>query len=1051
MAATQRKPASSTKKTSSKKTSTSRSGSSGRKKGTTGKNSGHQRNNQYGMSRYKDEITIVITLVVAVILVLSNFNLSGSVGSFINRFTFGMFGLLAYILPYLLFFGIAFHISNKGNYTAIIKLVSSICLVCVVAAFIQLVTMDYNSEWKIFNYYTASASNKNGGGFIGGLIYSIMYPLFGFAGTLVILLAIMTLLIMFITERLLFASLGKKSAVKYKEMKARRVEVKKAREEAYYSEEYNDYSDEDEIYEETEPRQIRRGNVKNADKSIPLDSSKSKKGERKKKAKTFTFPGVGTNIDASEQNQETMSNDNIEPIHTAAEGTAVTTPSAPLDEVKPFDFDSIPIYRGDQSNYDYNDTPIYKEEMKRKFSQKKDYDIKKLAEQIMNESFDDNSTKVDKKATLASTDVEETKTTLADNVLDGTMRLDSMSSMNDSTRDQSQIQDQTLKLDSNENEQVSDNFGHDVVYKEETRYSNEADEADELESTTSNDQLEEDNYDNFRVDLKALENEEVDEVFSHSSNLEANQLLTPNQEGDVSSNINHKDHGEKKEITDTTQVETAIEEVEEEFVYEFPPLELLARPKKSSKGVSNGELKETAIKLQQTLQSFGVGVTITNVSCGPAVTRYELQPEQGVKVSKITNLADDIKLNLAAADIRIEAPIPGKAAVGIEVPNKENSAVMFRELIEGKEFMEHGSNLAFAVGKDIGGQVVVTDIAKMPHLLIAGATGSGKSVCINTLIMSILYKAHPDDVKLIMVDPKVVELSVYNGIPHLLIPVVTDPKKASAALNWAVMEMTDRYNRFAELGVRDIKGYNAKIEKVEEYNDEKFKKMPQIVIIVDELADLMMVAPGEVEDAICRLAQMARAAGIHLIIATQRPSVNVITGLIKANVPSRIAFSVSSAIDSRTIIDGSGAEKLLGKGDMLFFPSGYPKPVRIQGAFVSDKEVSEVVEFLSSQRSKPSYNEDITNKITSSPSSEGSTAPANDRDDYFVEAGKFIIEKDKASIGMLQRVYKIGFNRAARIMDQLYEAGVVGPEEGTKPRKVLMSEEEFEQYIDEYV
>ena len=368
------------------------------------------------------------------------------------------------------------------------------------------------------------------------------------------------------------------------------------------------------------------------------------------------------------------------------------------------------------------------------------------------------------------------------------------------------------------------------------------------------------------------------------------------------------------------------------------------------------------MKLQQTLQSFGVGVTITNVSCGPAVTRYELQPEQGVKVSKITNLADDIKLNLAAADIRIEAPIPGKAAVGIEVPNKENSAVMFRELIEGNEFKDHGSNLAFAVGKDIGGQIVVTDIAKMPHLLIAGATGSGKSVCINTLIMSILYKAHPDDVKLIMVDPKVVELSVYNGIPHLLIPVVTDPKKASAALNWAVMEMTERYNRFAELGVRDIKGYNTKVEKVKDYQDEKFQKMPQIVIIVDELADLMMVAPGEVEDAICRLAQMARAAGIHLIIATQRPSVNVITGLIKANVPSRIAFSVSSAIDSRTIIDGSGAEKLLGKGDMLFFPSGYPKPVRIQGAFVSDKEVGEVVEFLASQHKKPTYNEDITNK-----------------------------------------------------------------------------------------
>lgn len=1031
MAATQRKPASSTRKTPSRKTSTNRSGSSGRKKGNKGKNSGHQRNNQYGMSRYKDEITIVITLVVAVILVLSNFNLSGSVGAFINRFTFGMFGLLAYILPYLLFFGIAFHISNKGNYTATIKLVSSICLVCMVAAFIQLITVDYNSEWNIFGYYTSSAANKNGGGLIGGIIYSIMYPLFGFAGTLVILLAIMTLLLMFITERLLFASLGKKSAVKLKEMKARRVEVKKAREEAYYSEEHNDYGEDDEFYEEPEQKPLRQSRSRNIDQAIPLNSRKNVKGERKKKAKTFTFPSVDQNVEASVQNmqnQETMANDAIVPLNVSSEVPSAMTSSTPLDEVKPFDFDSIPIYRGDQSsNYDYDETPIYKEEMKRKFSQNKDYDIKKLAEQIMNESFDGNSTKVDKKTIQSTTNVEETNATPFEiNINDNTVQSEGVTS---------------------EAEQVNDEFVHNDAYKENQSYNDRA----ELESTAFDDQLEEDNFDNFRVDLKALEKEEVEEVFSNSNNQEEILPMTPDKEQNISSNVNNKDYAEKKEDSNSTQVEPVIKEVEVPFVYEFPPLELLSRPKKSSKGVSDGELKETAIKLQQTLQSFGVGVTITNVSCGPAVTRYELQPEQGVKVSKITNLADDIKLNLAAADIRIEAPIPGKAAVGIEVPNKENSAVMFRELIEGKEFKEHGSDLAFAVGKDIGGQVVVTDIAKMPHLLIAGATGSGKSVCINTLIMSILYKAHPDDVKLIMVDPKVVELSVYNGIPHLLIPVVTDPKKASAALNWAVMEMTDRYNRFAELGVRDIKGYNTKIEKVEEYNDEKFQKMPQIVIIVDELADLMMVAPGEVEDAICRLAQMARAAGIHLIIATQRPSVNVITGLIKANVPSRIAFSVSSAIDSRTIIDGSGAEKLLGKGDMLFFPSGYPKPVRIQGAFVSDKEVSEVVEFLSSQQSKPSYNEDITNKITSAPSSEGSTAPANDRDDYFVEAGKFIIEKNKASIGMLQRVYKIGFNRAARIMDQLYEAGVVGPEEGTKPRKVLMSEEEFEQFVDEYV
>ena len=490
--------------------------------------------------------------------------------------------------------------------------------------------------------------------------------------------------------------------------------------------------------------------------------------------------------------------------------------------------------------------------------------------------------------------------------------------------------------------------------------------------------------------------------------------------------------------------------------YRIPPLSLLQKGKAAT-GDSSRELKETAMRLQQTLNTFGVKVTITDISQGPSVARYELQPEQGVKVSKIVGLADDIKLNLAATDIRIEAPIPGKAAIGIEVPNKENMTVALRDLLESKEFQEFNSNIAFAVGKDIAGKTVVADIAKMPHMLIAGATGSGKSVCINTLIMSILYKAHPDDVKLIMVDPKVVELSVYNGIPHLLIPVVTDPKKASAALHWGVSEMEDRYRKFADYNVRDLKGYNKKIETMPvPEGEEAPKKMPQIVIIVDELADLMMVCPGEVEESICRLAQLARAAGIHLIIATQRPSVDVITGLIKANMPSRVAFSVSSGVDSRTILDMNGAEKLLGKGDMLFYPQGYSKPARVQGAFVSDKEVSDVVDYLKNQalgNTYSNYAEDIEEKIknigTSGGSSGSGSGGGNDRDEYFEEAARFIIDKDKASIGMLQRVLKIGFNRAARIMDQLCEYGVVGEEEGTKPRKVLMSMEQFEQLLEE--
>ena len=507
------------------------------------------------------------------------------------------------------------------------------------------------------------------------------------------------------------------------------------------------------------------------------------------------------------------------------------------------------------------------------------------------------------------------------------------------------------------------------------------------------------------------------------------------------------------------EIENGIQNIQKEIIqknevvkkeYHYPPLKLLKRGDGKSQGDSDEHLRKTAKKLQDTLHNFGVNVTVTNVSCGPTVTRYELQPEMGVKVSKIVNLADDIKLNLATPDIRIEAPIPGKAAVGIEVPNKENHAVMLRELLQSQEFQTAKSKLAFAVGKDIAGKPVVTDIAKIPHLLIAGATGSGKSVCINTLIVSILYKAKPEEVKLIMIDPKVVELSVYNGIPNLLIPVVTDPKKAAGALNWAVTEMMGRYNTFAEFGVRNLQEYNRKVDDMRiPEGEERPERMPQIVIVVDELADLMMVAPGEVEDAICRLAQLARAAGIHLIIATQRPSVNVITGLIKANMPSRIAFSVSSGVDSRTILDMNGAEKLLGKGDMLFYPQGYQKPARLQGAFVSDEEVSAIVDFLADKNPGTQYNAQIEQQVNTVSLSAGGASSGDERDVYFVDAGKFIIEKEKASIGMLQRMFKIGFNRAARIMDQLCDAGVVGPEEGTKPRKVLMSQEQFENYLEE--
>lgn len=504
----------------------------------------------------------------------------------------------------------------------------------------------------------------------------------------------------------------------------------------------------------------------------------------------------------------------------------------------------------------------------------------------------------------------------------------------------------------------------------------------------------------------------------------------------------------QKRIQEKKEEELTVDSVPEKATkpYVFPPLSLLKRSH-SQEEEKRSEIEKNAQTLKETLKSFGITVSIINVSVGPSVTRYELQPEQGVKLAKIVSLSNDIKMRLAAADIRIEAPIPGKSAVGIEVPNKNSQVVYLGDILSSPAFLENRMKLAFGVGKDIGGKVVVTDIAKMPHLLVAGATGAGKSVSINTLIMSILYRYSPEEVRMIMVDPKVVELQVYNGIPHLLIPVVTDPKKAAAALNWAVAEMTSRYKKFAAYGVRDLSGYNEKIRGITEEEREKegLSVLPQILIIIDELADLMMVSASEVEDAIVRLTQLARACGMHLIIATQRPSVNVITGLIKANVPSRIAFSVSSGVDSRTIIDMNGAEKLLGKGDMLFFPQNLPKPIRVQGAFVSDEEVAKVTEFLKSQ-GEAEYNHSISKSLEKE-ATEETGGSQSDRDELFAEAGSLVIETDKASIGFLQRKFRIGFNRAARIMDQLAAEHVVGEEEGTKARKVLMNMEEFEELL----
>lgn len=475
------------------------------------------------------------------------------------------------------------------------------------------------------------------------------------------------------------------------------------------------------------------------------------------------------------------------------------------------------------------------------------------------------------------------------------------------------------------------------------------------------------------------------------------------------------------------------------IAYKYPPLDLLNE--NNGDGIDIKSIRSTALegarKLEDTLKSFGVEAKVINISRGPAVTRYEIQPSPGVKVSKIVNLSDDISLNLAASGVRIEAPIPGKAAVGIEVPNKEVTPVFLKEVLETEQFSQYSSKLAFALGKDISGDCVVADIAKMPHVLVAGATGSGKSVCINSLIISLIYKASPDEVKLLMIDPKVVELGIYNGIPHLLIPVVTDPRKAAGALNWAVQEMVNRYKIFADKGVRDIKGYNQMLKESGEQGI-----LPQIVIIIDELADLMMVAPNDVEDAVCRLAQMARAAGMHLVIATQRPSVDVITGVIKANIPSRISFAVTSQVDSRTILDMSGAEKLLGKGDMLFYPVGEPKPIRVKGAFVSDKEVERVVEYIKSQ-GNADYNVDIIEEINSESVAEEPNP--GDNDELLPQAIELVVESGQASVSLIQRKFKVGYARAARIVDQMEERGIVGRFEGSKPRQVLISRQQWQE------
>ena len=1054
------------------------------------------------------EVVVLGSFAVAVLLFLSNFHLCGFAGDLLRSFQLGLFGLPGYIAPLALFVGTCFYQANRGNPVAVRKTAASVAVFFLLCGFSQMIFgKQPEAGTGILEYYRLSASSGLGGGLAGGLLFGGIRSVLGSIGAFLIMAVGMILCMVCITERSFVKAVKRHSDVAYqhaKEDMERRREIYAERQE-----ERKRFREEQRVrgvnlsstyippledeYLDDEPED---GYEDDYDDSYEEDYEAEN-------------PEEDTREDSRVQDEEpTDLRGKIIPVDRAVgKGTARTRRKTPEEAMEPDFADAEPdkasVFTGSISMPDdYRNaepeetTDRYAAQSGNRapslFDADDDYDLEAAAKRLTASGFGQFE-QAGEVFTGGARRVEEiperSGSVSAASVTAGTAAAAMQSEAAAPARMQSQSRPVAERPTQSgisaagssawKHEAQNQASQDDAPWEETEQRRNAADPdlqsqnpylhpaAQNAEAVQENPYIQpkpstwqepspEEYLPEPDTAYTVKTNQNTDFAIPEGSRrvVTAGGKVIETDTEALSKKLESTKRAEAarreaEQAENDPSVEQQIQKKEEEpkKEYIFPPLTLLKRGSRTTGGYSEQEYRDTAVKLQQTLRNFGVGVTVTNISCGPSVTRYELHPEQGVKVSKIVSLADDIKLSLAAEDIRIEAPIPGKSAVGIEVPNKEKTSVFLRDLLESDAFQKHPSRLAFAVGKDIGGQVVVTDIAKMPHLLIAGATGSGKSVCINTIIMSIIYKADPEDVKLIMVDPKVVELSVYNGIPHLLIPVVTDPKKASGALNWAVAEMTDRYKKFAKYGVRDLKGYNAKIESIQDIEDEnKPKKMPQIVIIVDELADLMMVAPGEVEDAICRLAQLARAAGIHLVIATQRPSVNVITGLIKANVPSRIAFSVSSGVDSRTIIDMNGAEKLLGKGDMLFYPAGFPKPQRVQGAFVSDSEVQQVVDFLTEQGLTAQYSVDVENSMNQAPAAQAS-GPSNSRDEYFEQAGRFIIEKEKASIGMLQRMFKIGFNRAARIMDQLAEAGVVGEEEGTKPRKVLMTMEEFEQIL----
>jgi S-DNA-T family DNA segregation ATPase FtsK/SpoIIIE len=1030
----------------------------GRPKGSKNKTKNTERNRSKVKAQEQaapfmgEEIAIIVTFAISIFLFLSNLGVCGPVGAFLKAMQLGLFGSLGYLFPLVLSFLVTFEVSNQENTYATLKMIAAICIMIFVAAMLQLTFAGGVENRNLGDFFVEAEEQGIGGGIIGGALALILYGIAGKVGAMLILMAAILICFVYITEKPLARMFARGS------MHAAERATERARED------FSLMAENARIHhaKRLEERAFKRGEdipARGVDLDATMLSAKppETEGDGKRKLDNIPILKTGGEIDLplnSRHPSAVLSREELslrnrsfyikEDADKDADKEAEQAPDQHVIQDAGFASTAPTVEHpaaDDKKPKMETDAEIPVEDYTSKAaSLEPDYNV--FTGQISglgqkSEEIRSNAGNIPPET--PETDPDEIKIELPepeDEVHDVNV-----------TSDSSEIAGSDVTGTSDDTSHSHPEAG---VIKPETYDDNPYDAAESRLSAAEERALRTGSTEPMNTEASA-----PDKIRLHSGEGESGnrRIITSNGkviDSDVES-IQKKIEARKQEAAseaDNAKVQQEILEKKPVKPYVFPPLTLLKRGGEQDMD-SREEIQKNAIILQQTLKSFGVGVTVTNVTVGPAVTRYELQPEIGVKVSRITSLSDDIKMRLAAADIRIEAPIPGKSAVGIEVPNKKSQVVYLGDVLASKEFQSSKAKIAFGVGKDIAGNIVVTDIAKMPHLLIAGATGSGKSVSINTLIMSIIYKYKPEDVRMIMVDPKVVELQVYNGIPHLLIPVVTDPKKAAAALNWCVAEMTDRYKKFAATGSRDLKGYNEKVEQVrkdpEIPDEQKPEKLPQIVIIIDELADLMMVSAQEVEDAICRIAQLARACGMHLVIATQRPSVNVITGLIKANVPSRIAFAVSSGVDSRTIIDMNGAEKLLGKGDMLFFPQGLPKPIRVQGAFVSDEEVQTVVDFLK-ENTEAEYNDNIKNTLDNPGSGAGGGAQ-NDRDELFNEAGALIIESEKASIGMLQRKFRIGFNRAARIMDQLAEAQVVGPEEGTKPRKILMTIDEFDQMI----